>query len=177
MLPRSLSPYAAGKLAGEHYVSVYAKTMGLDGVSLRYFNIFGPRQDPSSPYSGVISLFSQAMSEGRRPTIYGDGTQTRDYTYVSNVVAANLAALRSERPLEGVVLNVGTGMRTSLLDLVATMNDLLGTQIEPEFRPAREGDVPHSQASIEKSRQVLGYQPTTDFHEGLRRTLAASRGA
>src|SRR6185436_11862704 len=95
MHPRPLSPYAAGKLAGEHYVSVYANTIGLDGVSLRYFNVFGPRQDPSSPYSGVISLFSRAMSEGRRPTIFGDGQQTRDFTYVDNVVAANLAALRS----------------------------------------------------------------------------------
>jgi len=171
ILPQTLSPYAAGKLAGEYYVSVYAKTMGLDGVSLRYFNIFGPRQDPSSPYSGVISLFSQAMSEGRRPTIFGDGMQTRDFTYVSNVVNANLAALRSERPLEGIVLNVGTGRRISLLDLVATMNEILGTQIEPVFQPAREGDVRHSQASLERIHAVLGYQPEVDFEDGLRRTL------
>ena len=119
MFPTPLSPYAAGKLAGEHYVSVYARTMGLDGVSLRYFNIFGPRQDPSSPYSGVISLFIKFMAQGQRPTIHGDGQQTRDFTYVANVVAANLAALRCPQPLLGQVFNVGTGHRISLLDLVA----------------------------------------------------------
>ena len=119
MLPRVLSPYAAGKLAGEAYVQVYARTMGLDGVSLRYFNIFGPRQDPSSPYSGVISLFLKAMTAGERPTIFGDGEQTPDFTYVANAVAANLLAMKAEQPLGGAVYNVGTGQRISLLDLVA----------------------------------------------------------
>jgi UDP-glucose 4-epimerase len=170
--PQPLSPYAAGKLAGEHYVSVYAKTMGLDGVSLRYFNIFGPRQDPSSPYSGVISLFARAMSEGRRPTIFGDGGQTRDYTYVSNVVAANLAAMRSGRPLEGAILNVGVGRSISLLELVAAINNILGTRLEPEFKPPREGDVRHSLANLERIHAVLGYRPIVDFEEGLKRTLA-----
>jgi UDP-glucose 4-epimerase len=174
MVPRPLSPYAAGKLTGEYYVSVYAKTIGLDGVSLRYFNVFGPRQDPSSPYSGVISLFSRAMSEGRRPTIFGDGEQTRDFTYVSNVVAANLGALRSERPLEGGVFNVGTGRRISLLDLVAAINNVLGTNIEPEFRPTREGDVRHSLASLDRIQATLNYHPSVNFEEGLRRTLAAT---
>ncbi len=173
MLPSPLSPYAAGKLAGEMYVAVYARTMGLDGVSLRYFNVFGPRQDPSSPYSGVISLFARAMREGRRPLIYGDGRQTRDFTYVTNVVAANLAALDVREPLHGAVLNVGTGRRVSLLDLVAAINAQLGTSIEPEFQPPRAGDVRDSQASLERIKTVLGYQPLVDFEEGLARTLSA----
>src|SRR5262249_46951988 len=157
--------YAAGKLAGEQYVSVYARTMGLDGVSLRYFNVFGPRQDPSSPYSGVISRFAAEMREGRRPVIYGGGTQTRDFTYVDNVVAANLAALRSESPLGGVTLNIGTGARVSLLDLVAALNRLLDSDLTPRFEPARAGDVRDSQASIEKARAVLGYEPVVGFEE------------
>ena len=174
MLPRPLSPYAAGKLAGEHYVHVYARTMGLDGVSLRYFNVFGPRQDPSSPYSGVISVFARSMIEDRRPIIYGDGLQTRDFTYVANVVAANLAACDANHPLGGVALNVGTGRRISLLDLVARLNEILGTNLDPELRPARSGDVRDSQADISRIRALLGYKPEVDFEEGLRRTLAAS---
>ncbi|HEX8200559.1 MAG TPA: SDR family oxidoreductase [Isosphaeraceae bacterium] len=169
-----LSPYAAGKLAGEHYVRVYAQTMGLDGVSLRYFNVFGPRQDPSSPYSGVISLFAQAMAEGRRPMIYGDGRQTRDFTYVANVVAANLRALRAGGRMGGEVFNVGTGRRISLLDLVAAINAVLGTHLEPEFQPARAGDVRDSQASLARIQATLGYEPRFDFEQGLRRTLAAT---
>ncbi len=171
ILPQPLSPYAAGKLAGEHYVAVYARTMGLDAVSLRYFNIFGPRQDPSSPYSGVISIFVKCMSQGLRPTIHGDGSQTRDFTYVANVVAANLAALRCPQPLGGAVLNVGTGLRISLLDLVATINAVLGTHLEPEFLPVRAGDVRDSQASLDRIREVLGYQPVVSFEEGLRKTI------
>jgi UDP-N-acetylglucosamine/UDP-N-acetyl-alpha-D-glucosaminouronate 4-epimerase len=171
MLPMPLSPYAAGKLAGEHYVRVYAQTMGLDGVSLRYFNIFGPRQDPSSPYSGVISIFIKRMSRGERPTIYGDGTQTRDFTYVANVVAANLAALRRPEPLGGIVLNVGTGQRISLLNLVAAMNAILGTNLQSDFQPERPGDVHDSVASLDRIHQVLGYQPSVSFEEGLWRTV------
>ena len=125
-------------------------------MSLRYFNIFGPRQDPSSPYSGVISLFAKQMSQGRRPTIFGDGTQTRDFTYVANAVAANLAALRHPRPLEGAVYNVGTGRRISLLDLVAAINKNLGTNLEPEFQPIRAGDVRDSQASLEPYPKGIG---------------------
>jgi UDP-glucose 4-epimerase len=173
MLPRPLSPYAAGKLAGEHYVRVYAQTMGLDGVSLRYFNIFGPRQDASSPYSGVISLFARAMAQGRRPVLFGDGRQTRDFTYVANAVAANLRALRAPRPLGGEALNVGTGRRISLLDLVATLNAVLGTHLDPEFQPPRAGDVRDSQASLDRIRAALGYEPIGDFEGGLRRTLAS----
>jgi len=176
ILPMPLSPYAAGKLAGEHYVRVYAQTMGLDGVSLRYFNIFGPRQDPSSPYSGVISIFIKRMSQGQRPTIYGDGTQTRDFTYVANVLAANLAALRHPEPLGGIVLNVGTGQRIRLLDLVAAMNAILGTNLAAEFQPERPGDVRDSVASLDRIHQVLGYQPSVSFEEGLRRTVEAELG-
>ena len=173
MLPNPLSPYAAGKLAGEHYVRVYAKTMGLDGVSLRYFNVFGPRQDPSSPYSGVISLFNKLMTQGARPIIYGDGGQTRDFTYIDNVVQANLLALDSDVPLEGEVFNVGTGEQISLLDLVAAMNQIFGQNIEPEFRPGRSGDVRHSLASLTRIEQALGYRPSVGFAEGLLRTLKA----
>ena len=174
MIPNPLSPYAAGKLAGEHYVRVYARTMGLDGVSLRYFNVFGPRQDPSSPYSGVISLFARLMAEGRRPTIHGDGGQTRDFTYVANVVRANLLALDAPRPLQGQALNVGTGRRVSLLDLVEAINRALGTDLEPEFLPTRAGDVRDSQASLDRIEEALGYAPEVDFEEGLKRTLAVT---
>jgi UDP-glucose 4-epimerase len=174
MPPRPLSPYAAGKLAGEHYVRVYARTMGLDGVSLRYFNVFGPRQDPSSPYSGVISAFVARMSRGLRPTVYGDGSQTRDFTYVADVVAANLLAMRAGAPLGGEAYNVGAGGRVSLLDLVAGLNAILGTALEPEFLPARPGDVAHSQADIGRAAAALGYRPAVDFEEGLRRTVAAA---
>lgn len=174
MIPNPLSPYAAGKLAGEHYVRVYARTMGLDGVSLRYFNVFGPRQDPSSPYSGVISLFARLMAEGRRPTIHGDGGQTRDFTYVANVVRANLLALDAPRPLQGQALNVGTGRRVSLLDLVEAINRALGTDLEPEFLPIRAGDVRDSQASLDRIEEALGYAPEVDFEEGLKRTLAVT---
>jgi UDP-glucose 4-epimerase len=173
ILPDPLSPYAAAKLAGEHYVRVYARTMGLDAVSLRYFNVFGPRQDPSSPYSGVISLFLKAMSRGERPKIYGDGLQTRDFTYVDDVVRANLLAMRREKPLGGVALNVGGGRRVSLLDLIAALNAILGTDIQPEFLPPRAGDVRDSLASLDLIARELGYKPTVDFADGLRRTAAS----
>jgi UDP-glucose 4-epimerase len=173
MVPDPLSPYAAGKLAGEHYVRVYARTMGLDAVSLRYFNVFGPRQDPSSPYSGVISLFIKAMSRGERPRIYGDGLQTRDFTYVADAVRANLLAMRRETPLEGRAFNVGGGRRISLLDLVAALNEILGTDLEPELLPPRAGDVRDSLAGLERIERELGYKPSVDFAEGLRRTVAS----
>lgn len=171
MIPNPLSPYAAGKLASEHYIRVYARTMGVDGVSLRYFNVFGPRQDPSSAYSGVISLFNKLMSQGSRPIIYGDGGQTRDFTYIANVVEANLRALDVEAPLRGEVFNVGTGEQTSLIDLVGAINQILGTRLEPEFRPERSGDVRHSLASLSRIEKTLGYRPSINFAEGLERTL------
>lgn len=171
MLPRPLSPYAAGKLAGEHYVSVFAKTMGLDGASLRYFNVFGPRQDPSSPYSGVIALFLKAIAGGRRPVIHGDGRQTRDFTYVDNVVHANVLALNHPRPLAGAIYNVGAGASVSLLGLVEGLNRLLGKSLEPEFLPARAGDVRDSLASLDLIRDELGYTPIVSFDEGLKRLV------
>jgi UDP-glucose 4-epimerase len=174
MLPKPLSPYAAGKLAGEHYVRVYAQTMGLDGVSLRYFNIFGPRQDPSSPYSGVISIFIKMMSRGQRPTIFGDGTQTRDFTYVTDAVAANLAAMRHPEPLGGDVFNVGAGQRTRLLDLIGLLNKIFKTKLEPDWQPSRVGDVRDSMASLDRITRVLGYRPSCSLQEGLRRTVAAT---
>jgi UDP-glucose 4-epimerase len=174
MVPNPLSPYAAAKLSGEHYVRVYARTMGLDGASLRYFNVFGPRQDPSSPYSGVISLFARLMASGQRPVLYGDGSQTRDFTYVANVVQANLKALGSPNPLNGEAFNVGTGTRISLLDLIASINQILGTKLEPEFRATRPGDVRDSQASLDRIKAALGYEPTVDFEEGLRLTLGVT---
>lgn len=173
MLPRPLSPYAASKLSGEHYVRVYAQTMGLDGASLRYFNVFGPRQDPTSPYSGVISLFARKMSEGQRPTILGNGLQSRDFTYVANVVLANLLAMKSARPLAGEAFNVGTGERITLLELVDAINAILGTNLAPEFLPARAGDVMHSQASLSKIEHALGYKPFVNFKDGLSRLLSA----
>lgn len=172
MLPRPLSPYAAGKLAGEHYVHAYAQSMGLDGACLRYFNIFGPRQDPSSPYSGVISLFARLMREGKRPTILGDGQQSRDFTYVENAVSANILAMKADTPLGGEVFNVGTGRRVTLIQLVEALNDALGTSFQPEFGAERAGDVKHSQASLERIENVLGYRPIVDFEEGLIRTVA-----
>jgi UDP-glucose 4-epimerase len=147
--------------------------MGLDGVSLRYFNVFGPRQDPSSPYSGVISKFATVMRQGERPLIYGDGKQTRDFTYVDNVVSANLLAMKCERPIGGEALNVGTGTRISLLDLVAAINRANGTTLEPRFEPARAGDVRDSLASLNRIRAVIRYEPRVAFEDGLRNTLAA----
>jgi UDP-glucose 4-epimerase len=177
MTPRPLSPYAAGKVAGEHMVKVYAQSMGLDGVSLRYFNIFGPRQDPSSPYSGVISLFARAIMQGQQPTIYGDGQQTRDFTYVANAVKANLLAMDAPGPLGGEVYNVGTGRQISLVGLVESLNHLLHAEIEPVFGPTRAGDVRHSLASLDRAREGLGYEPMVDFEAGLKRTVNWFRSA
>lgn len=169
--PAPLSPYAAGKVSGEYYVSVYAKTMGLDGASLRYFNVFGPRQDPSSPYSGVIALFARRAAEGRAATIHGDGLQTRDFTYISNVVLANVLAMTRAEPLGGIVLNVGTGRRITLLELVDRLNALLETNLEPVHLEPRPGDVRDSQASLDRIRAELGYEPIVDFDQGLDRLL------
>ena len=173
MPPRPLSPYAAGKLAGEHYLHAYANTMGVDGIGLRYFNIFGPRQDPSSPYSGVISLFIKAIREGRSPTIYGDGSQTRDFTYVANVVRANLLAVDAPGALRGTTVNIGTGHAVSLLDLVDALNRIFGTDLRPDFKSSRAGDVRDSLAALDRARDVLGYAPEVFFEDGLRRTVEA----
>jgi UDP-glucose 4-epimerase len=170
-----LSPYAAAKLAGAVYCQAFSNTYGLETVRLRFFNIFGPRQRADSPYSGVIAIFAAALSEGRVPTIFGDGQQTRDFTYVSDVVAALLLA--AERPgVSGEVCNVGTGHGTSLLDLVGTLNRLLGTSITPRHAEARAGDIRHSRADISRARRLLGYEPAVSFEDGLARTLAWYQG-
>jgi nucleoside-diphosphate-sugar epimerase len=165
-----LSPYALQKLVAEQYCQMFTRLYGLETVTIRYFNVFGPRQDPSSAYSGVISLFSTALLEGRRPTIYGDGEQTRDFTYVSNVVDGVLRACESSGA-SGEVINVATGGRISLNQLLETMNGILGTSISPVYAEARVGDVRDSQADITKAAALLGYAPTVGLEEGLRHTL------
>ena len=165
-----LSPYAVSKLAGEHYCAAFSEVYGLETVRLRYFNVFGPRQTPDSPYAAVIPLFIQAMTGGKSPLIHGNGEQSRDFTYVTDVVQANrLAAVAPG--VSGKVYNVACGHRTSLLHLVAHLNDLLGTHIQPTHGPERVGDVRHSQADIERAKADLGYRPTTDMVQGLKRCL------
>jgi UDP-glucose 4-epimerase len=165
-----LSPYAVAKLAGEHYCAAFTNVYGLETVRLRYFNVFGPRQTPDSPYAAVIPLFIQALTSGRSPLIHGDGEQSRDFTYVADVVQANLKAAEAPN-VAGKVYNVACGQRTSLLDLMGILNSLLGTDIEATHDPARPGDVKHSQADIERARKDLGYRPTTDMYTGLSRCL------
>jgi nucleoside-diphosphate-sugar epimerase len=165
-----LSPYALQKVVGEQYLRLFTTLYGLETVSIRYFNVFGPRQDPSSPYSGVISLFATSLLEGRAPTITGDGLQTRDFTYVANVVDGVLRACTAPGA-SGEIINVATGGRISILELATTMAAVLGVKISPEYVAARAGDVRDSQADITKARTILGYEPTVPFDEGLRRTL------
>jgi len=172
---RPLSPYAAAKLAGELYCQSFTTSFGLETVRLRFFNIFGPRQRPDSPYSGVIALFTSALTAGRAPTIFGDGLQTRDFTYVADVVQA-LQKAALVPGVAGRVYNVGTGRPVSLLDLLAALNRLLGTQVKAAHGPARAGDIRHSCADISRSRRDLGYEPAIGFEEGLARTLQWYRG-
>jgi nucleoside-diphosphate-sugar epimerase len=169
--PRPLSPYAAAKLAGEHYCAAFARSYGLETVCLRYFNIYGPRQNPASLYASVVPRFITAMLRGEPPTIYGDGTQSRDFTHVDDVVQANLLALEAGEAT-GEPINVASGVRYSLLDLVATLNAVLGTCLTPRHAPRRPGDVWHSQASIARAERVLGYRPRVALAEGLHRTVA-----
>jgi UDP-glucose 4-epimerase len=165
-----LSPYALQKLMGEMYLQMFTKLYGLETVTTRYFNVFGPRQDPGSPYSGVISLFIKALSEGTPPLIYGDGEQTRDFTYVANVVDAVLRA--ADTPgVGGQVFNVATNSRISLNQLLATLKKIFGSTVEPIYEPARKGDIHDSQADISKAARLLGYQPTIGLEEGLRKTV------
>ncbi len=165
-----LSPYALHKVIGEQYLKQFTRLYGLETVSTRYFNVFGPRQDPSSPYSGVISLFIRALIEGKTPTIYGDGEQTRDFTYVANTVDGVLRA--AEAPgVSGEIVNVATGSRISLNQLLATLQRLIGTTCEPIYAATRQGDVRDSQADISKAERLLGYRPTVGLEDGLRRTV------
>ena len=165
-----LSPYALQKLVGEQYCQMFTRLYGFETVTTRYFNVFGPRQDPGSPYSGVISLFSTALLENRQPTIYGDGEQTRDFTFVANVVDGVLRACEAPKAA-GEVINVATAGRISLNQLLTTMNKLLGTDLKAIYKDARVGDVRDSQADIAKAAALLGYKPTVSLEEGLRQTL------
>jgi nucleoside-diphosphate-sugar epimerase len=166
-----LSPYALQKLVAEQYCQMFTTLYGLETVTIRYFNVFGPRQDPSSPYSGVISLFISALCEGRRPVIYGDGEQTRDFTYVANVVDGVLRATHAPASASGEVINVATGGRISLNQLFRTIRDLVQSDLEPVYKDTRAGDVRDSQADISKARRLLSYEPIATFEDGLARTV------
>ena len=165
-----LSPYALQKLVGEQYLQLFTALYGLETVSIRYFNVFGPRQDPGSPYSGVISLFITHLLAGKGPKIYGDGGQTRDFTYVANVVDGVLRACTADGA-SGQVINVATGGRISLNELFTTLRTIIGGTMEPEYLPERAGDVRDSQADIGKAKRILAYEPVVTFEEGLRRTV------
>jgi nucleoside-diphosphate-sugar epimerase len=169
--PRPLSPYALAKLAGEYYCQIFTRVYGLESVALRYFNIFGPRQAPDSPYSGVLSLFIAAYLAGVTPTIFGDGEQSRDFTYVDNAVDATLRACTAAGPV-GKVINVGTGGRFTLNQTIALLNAILGRTVKPRYAAPRAGDVQHSHADITLARELLGYEPKIQFEEGLERTVA-----
>lgn len=178
MEPAPKSPYAEHKLAGEKALAQAARTSGLESVSLRYFNVFGPRQDPSSAYSGVISLFARWLQEGTPPTFFGDGLQTRDFIFVRDVVRANRLAGEVRLKESARVLNIACGHRISILDLWRTMCGIAGQEGgEPRFLPAREGDVRHSLADITRAREELGFEPEYDLEQGLKRTLASLTGA
>jgi UDP-glucose 4-epimerase len=170
MPTKPLSPYALQKLVVEQYCQMFTRLYGFETVTIRYFNVFGPRQDPGSPYSGVISLFATALLAGRQPLIYGDGEQTRDFTYVSNVVDGVLRACDSPKAV-GEVINVATGGRISLNELLETMNRIVGTKTRAIYQESRAGDVRDSQADIAKARQLLGYVPLVALEEGLRHTI------
>ncbi len=171
-----LSPYAVSKYAGELYVKVFADIYRLPAVSLRYFNIFGPYQDPASEYAAVIPKFIKNMLKGEAPTIYGDGEQSRDFTYIDNAVEANLLACKSEKAGQGEVINVACGERYTLNELVESLNEVLGLDIKPVYTEARAGDVKHSLADIEKAKELLGYEVRVGFMEGLRRTVEWFKG-
>jgi UDP-glucose 4-epimerase len=173
MQVRPQSPYAVSKVDGENYARVFYRTYGLEAVILRYFNVFGPRQDPQSEYAAVIPKFVRIMIEGGRPVVFGDGEQSRDFTFVDNVVEANLLA--ASAPAQGVageVFNVAFGGRITVNELIRNLNELLGTDVDPVYGPARPGDVQHSQADMTKARELLGYEAKVGFTEGLRRTVA-----
>ena len=173
MPPRPLSPYAAAKCAGEHLLRAYACCHGISGISLRYFNIFGPRQRADSPYAAVIPRFVETILKGKKPLIYGDGTQTRDFTPVANAVHANLLAGLCDQPLTGQVVNIACGGSVTVSDLLRRIAALLKVDPEYDSAPMRPGEVMHSQANINAARQVLGYEPVQDFNSGLAETVAS----
>lgn len=171
MPAQPLSPYALTKFAGEEYARIFHRVYGLETISLRYFNIFGPRQDPASQYAAVIASFIHRMLRGEPPVIYGDGSQSRDFTYVDNVVRANLLAAAAPPQACGQVYNIACGRRIDLRELVGLLNGILGTDIAPRHDPPRPGDILHSLADIGRAREILGYEPRVDVTEGLRRTV------
>jgi UDP-glucose 4-epimerase len=171
MAVRPLSPYAAAKLAGEAYCRGFANVYDLETVSLRFFNVFGPRQDPSSEYAAVIPKFATALLAGDRPLVYGDGRQSRDFTFVANAVQACLLAAEAGPEASGEAMNIGCGERITILGLVQALNDILGTDIEPFFAEPRAGDVRHSEAAIEEAGRLIGYRPNVSLREGLERTV------
>ncbi|MGA2831898.1 MAG: SDR family oxidoreductase [Terracidiphilus sp.] len=172
MLPSPISPYAVAKLAGEHYLACFTRVYGLETVALRYFNVFGPYQDPTSHYSGVLAIFCRRMLAGEQPTIYGDGEQSRDFTYIDNVVHANLlAAAAPADKVSGRMMNLATGSRITLNKTVAILRELTGYGGKPAYEPARPGDIHDSLADIRLAGELLGYAPIVDFREGLRRTV------
>lgn len=171
MLPAPVSPYAAAKLVGEYYCQAFTRTYGLETICLRYFNVFGPRQDPNSPYSGVVSRFIELLIRGDRPVIYGDGEQTRDFTYISNTIEANMLAAETDRGI-GEVINIANGARVTINELFQLVREIMERDsIEPEYAPARTGDVLHSLADISRAREVLGYTATVGLREGLKATV------
>jgi nucleoside-diphosphate-sugar epimerase len=169
-MPLPISPYAVAKLAGEGFCRSFHAVYGLETVALRYFNVFGPRQDPLSQYAAVIPNFLTAVLEGQRPNVFGDGTQTRDFTYISNVVDANRLAMDAPG-IAGQAINVACGSRISLNEVLGAISELTGREMEPVYLPPRTGDVPHSMANIGLAREVLGFEPTVNFREGLARTI------
>ena len=170
LVPAPLSPYAAAKLVGEYYAQAFSESYGLETVSLRYFNVFGPRQDPSSAYSGVISKFITTLLAGETPVIYGDGEQTRDFTFVDHVVDANLRAAQMPEA-QGEVMNIGTGSRLSLNALLSILQKIIGTNCKPRYEPARTAEPRDSEADISRARQLLGYHPAISLEDGLRKTV------
>lgn len=174
--PRPLSPYALTKLTGEYYCRIFSQVYGLETVALRYFNIFGPRQSPDSPYSGVLSLFISAYMEGKTPTIFGDGEQSRDFTYVQNTVDTTLRACTAPEA-SGRVVNVGTGEHHTLNETIKILNRIFGVEVIARYDAARTGDVQHSHANISLAHKVLGYEPQVRFEEGLNNTVAWFRSS
>ncbi len=176
MTPDPASPYAKSKIAGEEAILDCAQNSKTDAASLRYFNIFGPNQDPHSQYAAVVAAFMEALLNKRNPQIYGDGSQTRDFTFIDNAVHANLLAASFDKPLRGEVFNIGTGTSFSLLDMLDAMSKEIGVRPEIDFHPIREGDVPHSRADITKSTQTFGYEPIVSFEEGISRLFTDCAG-
>lgn len=171
-LPSPISPYAVQKVAGEQYLASYSRIYGLETVSLRYFNVFGPHQDPTSQYSGVLAIFISKMLHGETPIIFGDGTTSRDFVYIENVVHANLLAAKAPSSVAGKVFNVATGASTTLLEAYEALRTITGFREAPTFRPERTGDIRHSLADISSIQKHLGYKVQTHFHSGLERTVA-----